>query len=77
MSHQPNGSSQDDHDDKSVKDKFKNPMHELKEKLEHSHLHSLKVGLNHQKYVQKLPLFLPRAATNTSIDTKSGSSQTW
>lgn len=55
-SHQPhahgngNGAKPDDKDDDhSLKDKIKHPFHELKEKLEGTHLHSLKVGLIHKK----------------------------
>lgn len=33
----------------SSKDKSKNPFHDLKEKLEGTHLHNLKVNLTHQK----------------------------
>lgn len=43
----------------STKDKLKHPFHELKEKLEGTHLHNLKVNLTHQKY--GLPSHLPVA----------------
>ncbi|KAK7720123.1 hypothetical protein SLS63_010018 [Diaporthe eres] len=54
-SHQPhghgNGVKHDDNDDDhSLKDKIKHPFHELKEKLEGTHLHNLKVGLTHKKH---------------------------
>lgn len=38
-------------EEKSTGDKLKHPFHELKEKLEGTHLHNFKVGLIHQKYV--------------------------
>ncbi|KAI0150681.1 phospholipase D/nuclease [Xylariaceae sp. FL1272] len=34
----------------SFKDKLKHPFHDLKEKLEHTHLHDAKVHLSHQKH---------------------------
>ena len=47
MSHsnQPHGND----DENSLKEKIKHPFHELKEKLEGTHLHNLKVGLTHKK----------------------------
>lgn len=42
----PNG----DEKNSSTKDKLKSPFHDLKEKLEGTHLHNLKVNLTHQKY---------------------------
>jgi hypothetical protein len=53
-SHQPhghdNGVKKEGHDDQdSLKDKIKHPFHELKEMLEGTHLHNLKVGLTHKK----------------------------
>lgn len=33
----------------STADKFKQPFHDLKEKLEGTHLHDFKVGLIHKK----------------------------
>lgn len=40
----------EDENGNSTKDKLKHPFHELKEKLEGTHLHNLKVNLTHQKY---------------------------
>lgn len=62
-SHQPhahgNGAKHDDSDDDlSLKDKIKHPFHELKEKLEGTHLHNLKVGLTHKKCVCSLSPYL-------------------
>ncbi|KAK2614828.1 hypothetical protein N8I77_001626 [Diaporthe amygdali] len=48
---QGNGAKHGDHDDDhSLKEKIKHPFHELKEKLEGTHLHNLKVGLTHKKH---------------------------
>lgn len=48
----------DNHQDEkpvSTKDKLKHPFHELKEKLDGTHLHNLKVNLTHQKYGCPMP----------------------
>lgn len=39
-----------EHHGSSFTQKLKNPFHELKEKLDSTHLHNVKVHLNHKKY---------------------------
>lgn len=84
MSHQHNGVNQDDNDDQSMKEKLKHPFHELREKLEGTHLQNLKIGLTHQKYVALIDrpsltvtACWAEAETDLSIDIRSGSSRTW
>lgn len=50
MSNPHNGVDHGDHDDQSTKEKLKHPFQELRDKLEGTHLQSLKIGLTHQKH---------------------------
>lgn len=84
-SHQPqghgnghgNGAKHDGHDDDhSLKEKIKHPFHDLKQKLEGTHLHNLKVGLTHKKCALPLPFFFPTLTRLPSHPSSPGRTRT-